>query len=220
MSLPEPYYHDPVAGITIYNCDCRDILPYLPKVDLVLTDPPYGIGTAWSANHTGGFINREVGAELRKWDSFAPIELIAELPSLGKYAIIWGSNYFGLPPHSRFLIWDKCLRGMHFAEAEIAWTNFDFGTSRVLTFGIKGSEIFGTNSERKHPTQKPLKVMSWCLSFFPDAETILDPFMGSGTTLVAAKLLGKKCIGIEIDEKYCRIAVERLAQGNLFTESK
>lgn len=202
----EPYYNQ--DGIVIWNCDCRDILPYLPKVDLVLTDPPYGLGDRLA----GG--NGEWG----KGFSVAPLwdtetvcgGVVESLPSLGK-SIIWGGNYYGLPPVRGWMAWDKCQEHTagHF---EMAWTNLDIPTR---SFKKSRVEAYGA-MDKKHPTQKPLDLFTWCLSFVPDAQTILDPFMGSGTTLVAAKQLGKKCIGIEIDEEYCRIAVERLAQGNLF----
>jgi DNA modification methylase len=209
-----PYYDQ--DGITIYNADCRDILPLLPRVDLVLTDPPYGIGNAWSENHTGGFMSRQKSAELKKWDTAVPKDAISLAIEKAKEQIIWGGNYLGLKETPRVFVWDKCQQGMHFAEVEVAYVYSIAGTSRLCRLPLKSSEVFGVNSERQHPTQKPIKLMTWCLSFFPDAQTILDPFMGSGTTLVAAKLLGKKAIGIELEEKYCQIAVERLAQGNLF----
>ena len=94
------------------------------------------------------------------------------------------------------------------AGAELAWTNFDMP--------CKAIDLPVGKHDTGHPTQKPLALMRWCLSFVPDATTILDPFMGSGTTLVAAKLEGRRAIGIEISEKYCEIAAERLRQGVLF----
>lgn len=219
--LPKPYYHDPVAGITIYNADCRDILPYLPKVDLVLTDPPYGIGADKPRGNTGRnahILQREYHAT--NWDyEPASLAVLTEAIALATNAIVWGGNYFGLPGSSGWLVWDKQNGTNRYADCELAWTNLK---QAVRRFAYRWHGFLQDpecrKEERFHPTQKPTQVMSWCLSFVPDAETILDPFMGSGTTLVAAKLLGKKCIGIEIDEKYCAIAVERLAQGNLFGE--
>ena len=118
--------------------------------------------------------------------------------------------YFGLPPSRGWLVWDKGQRDFSLADAELAWTNLDAAV-RVMTYA-RGQ----LNAEGKvHPTQKPEPLMSWCLNHVPDAQTVLDPWMGSGTTLVAAKLRGLKAVGIEINEQYCEAAKRRLAQGAL-----
>lgn len=210
-SLPTPYYdHD---GITIYHADCRDILPLLPQVDLVLTDPPYGIGKIFKGSAAGGWKKQRSQQEKRnEWDAVAPqdvVDLICNQFAKSKN-VIWGGNYFNLPASRCWLVWNKPRRNFSLSDAEIAWTNQD---SLVRVFDGPAYE-----REASHPTQKPLKLMTWCIEWSKGAELIIDPFMGSGTTLVAAKLLGKKAIGIEREEKYCRIAVERLAQGNLFSE--
>jgi DNA modification methylase len=185
--------------------DCLEVMPLLGKVDAVVTDPPYGIGS-WSANASGGFVDAAQAQKTKKWDARA-----AELPReiFERPSIVWGGNYFNLPKSPKVLIWDKQQKGMHFAEAEIAWTNFDKGTTRIFSYGVKGSDIHGPG-KRQHPTQKPVALMEWCLGFLPDAKTILDPFMGSGTTLVACAKLGRKGIGIELDPDYFDIAVERV----------
>lgn len=210
MSLPTPYYDK--DGIVIYNCDCRDILPYLPKVDLVLTDPPYGIG---ADTHQGPQVHGWKQYPRGGWDKSPPApETISAIVAKGEKSIVWGGNFFeSLPTSAGWLIWNKVQRNFSMGEAELAWTNF---LNSMRVFDLSRAECISDG--KSHPTQKSLKLLTWCISFVPDAETILDPFMGSGTTLVAAKQLGKKCIGIEIDEKYCAIAVERLAQGNLFGE--
>jgi len=205
----KPYYHDEESGITIYNADCREILPYLPKVDLVLTDPPYGLGELWQGG--GGGEKSSWGfkpSEAMAWDMIAP-EWVAELPALAEEAIIWGGNYFVLPPSRRWLIWDKKQPDTWTTgQAEMAWTNLD-GTVRVFRYAQ--CEL-ANDEDKKHPTQKPLKLIQWCLKWSKTTGLILDPFMGSGTTLVAAKNLGRRAIGIEIEPKYCEIAVQRLAQ--------
>lgn len=198
--LPKPYYDDG-KGIVIYCGDCREILPLLEPVDLVLTDPPYGIGHKMQGGTWGA---KEKYADFREWD-IAPdalcIDLILESSEL---QIIWGGNYFALPGSRCWLVWDKTNAVPTMADVELAWTNLDKPAKRLaLPVGV---HEFG------HPTQKPLKLMSWCLTHAPKAQTILDPFMGSGTTLVAAKNLGRRCIGIELEERYCEIAVNRLAQ--------
>lgn len=127
---------------------------------------------------------------------------------MGKMRLCGGGNYFNLPGHQRFLIWDK-VQPEDFSSAmcEYAWTSL-IGPAKLFRRRVVGYC-------KEHPTQKPLELMHWCLNFVPNAQTILDPFMGSGTTLRAAKDLGRKAIGIEIEEKYCEIAVKRLAQGVL-----
>ncbi len=204
-----PYYDS--AGITIYHGDCREVLPTLEQADLVLTDPPYGIASFW----TGGFSARHGWAkagqekEVRNsWDGIAPdaqtIQLCLEA---GKNAIVWGGNYFDLPVSRGWLVWNKPERNFTLAEAELAWTTRDM-VIRVL-------DLPRHERMRRHPTQKPLALFKWCLSFFPDARTVLDPFMGSGTTLRAAKDASLKAVGIEVNEAYCEIAARRMEQ-NVF----
>ena len=198
-----------IGNAVLYLGDCLEILPTLPKVDAVVTDPPYGIGfgkthTKWSANR---------GVVLGDWDTEAPD--VSFLADFAPDVIIWGGERFGLPIRRRWLSWVKPDAPPTFASLELAWTNKD-APARHLVHSISA-----TNAERiGHPTQKPERVMCWCLSFIPNAETILDPFMGSGTTGVACANLGREFIGIEIEEKYFDIACERIAaayaQGRLF----
>lgn len=192
----KPYYED--SAVKIYLGDCREILPQLGPVDLVLTDPPYGVGIA-----ANPFRQR---FKPSAWDNEpCAAELLTMARRGANQAIIWGGNYFDLPPTQRFLVWDK-VQPEDFSSAmcELAWTNLA-GPAKLFRRCV--TEYF-----KEHPTEKPLDLMTWCLSFAPTAETILDPFMGSGTTLRAAKDLGRKAIGIEIEEKYCEIAAKRMAQ--------
>ena len=203
----KPYYEDKIAGIVIYHGDCREILPQLPKVDLVLTDPPYGIGKDGQKLSTGGHGGRKA-YDFLGWDVCRPDKETFDLIlNAGETQIIWGGNYFAdlLPPKGKWFVWDKGQR-INQSDGELAWTSFD-GALRICTFNRV--ELMLDNAE--HPTQKPLKLITWCIQQ-TEAQTILDPFMGSGTTLVAAKILGRKAIGIEIEEKYCEIAVKRLNQ--------
>lgn len=196
VSRMTPYYER--DGIVIYHGDCREILPALDPVDLVLTDPPYGIGLA-----ANPFRQRFEAAE---WDG-EPVDgdLLRCVIEKGRDAIVWGGNYFGLPAHQRFLVWDK-VQPEDFSSAmcEQAWTTLD-GPAKMFRRHV-------VSYEKWHPTQKPVELMRWCIGLAPEPATILDPFMGSGTTLRAAKDLGRKAIGIEIEERYCEIAVKRLAQ--------
>jgi len=204
-----------IGNATLYCGDCMDILPTLGKVDAVVTDPPYGIGAG-----TGiGKVTKE-GSDFRdctQWDDEAPD--LAWLVSLGVPAIVWGGNYFDLPSSKCFLIWDKMQpEQFSLAMAEMAWTNID---SPAKIFRWKSMSING-GKPKAHPTQKPDRLMRWCLGFLPDAETILDPFMGSGTTGVACAKLGRKFIGIELEPKYfdiaCRRIEEAYAQPDMFAE--
>ena len=197
-----PYYEH--GGITIYHGDCRDVLPNLPIADLVLTDAPYGIASIWKGGHGHGWGNARAQSGTRNaWDIEPPSsDTIDAVIAHGKMAILWGGNYFVLPPSRGWLVWTKPERGFSLAEAELAWTNRD---NVIRVFDGPRSDI-----GREHPTQKPLCLMIWCLQF--QAGTVIDPFMGSGTTLVAAKTQGRMATGIEREERYCEIAAKRLAQ--------
>lgn len=213
----EPYYQK--DGITIYNADCREVLPLLGMFDLLLTDPPYGIGEAAGKNKSRGKLAKAKDYGNSDWDDAPPSEdLINLICDHSEKQVLWGGNYFnGLYPSSCWLVWDKDNTG-DFADCELAWTSLQKAV-RKFKWRWNGmlQEKGGKDKEhRVHPTQKPLALMRWCLSLVPDAETVLDPFMGSGTTLVAAKMEGRQAVGIEINEKYCEAAVNRLAQGVLF----
>jgi DNA modification methylase len=209
-ALPfEPYYDR--DGITIYNADCRKVLPFLDRFDLLLTDPPYGIGFAAQPTR----YQRINGLTKQGWDSEPPQVTIDQTLRQCDNAIIWGGNYFDLQPTRGWLIWSKTGNAPSMADAELAWTSRDMNT-RVFHKSVKSASLEKNLKGAPHPTQKPLALMQWCLGFFTDAETVLDPFMGSGTTLVAAKLEGRRAVGIEISEKYCEAAANRLSQGTLF----
>ena len=211
--VPQPFYD--VDGITIYCGDNRQILPMLDDADLLCTDPPYGIG----ADNRKRILSRGKLAAPKdygesNWDSQPPDEWLMHLcRAKTRNQIIWGGNYFGLPASSCWLVWDKLNGENDFADCELAWTNLPKAVRRIVH--LWNGMLRKDGEERYHPTQKPLDVMSWCLRQVPDAKTVLDPWMGSGTTLVAAKLMGLRAIGIEANETYCKTAVARLAQGVL-----
>lgn len=217
----EPYYSE--DGITIYHGDCAEIAPQLGRFDLLCTDPPYGIGEA-RANHRNrnrpGIKSADYYSQGRvDWDDAPPSdELLSMLLSLARWRCIFGGNYFALPPSSAWLVWDKEKRaGIDFAHGELAWTNYGraLQIKRHLWSGYWQADM-AHKEERVHPTQKPLAIMSWAISLCPERPTsVLDPFMGSGTTLVACKNLGIRAVGIEREERYCRDAVRRLAQQTL-----
>jgi len=211
----KPYYEH--AGITIYHGDCREVLPELAMADLVLTDPPYGINAANEMSACAGTQSVGQFAPRRTYDSgdwdLEPPDAatMAAIIARAKHSIIWGGNYFGLPRARGWLVWDKCNGATTFADGELAWTNLDIPV-RIRRHLWSGAFRKGHEERGPHPTQKPLELMAWCLGFDLDAKTILDPFMGSGTALVAAKQLGRRAIGIEIEERYCEIAAKRLSQ--------
>lgn len=208
----KPYYQD--DHTTIYNGDCREILPELPKVDLVLTDPPYGINAGNQTMGKGGGIADKIDYGVNDWDkAIVPFGIITAVIGKSKNAIIFGGNYYPMKPSQKWLVWDKNNGSNDFADCELAWTNlkgsvrkFEFTWNGMIQENMKNKEI------RQHPTQKPVPLMKWCIEQAGEPQTILDPFMGSGTTLRAAKDLNRKAIGIELEEKYCEIAAERLRQ--------
>lgn len=207
----KPYYQDDY--VTLYHGDCRDILPHLEPVDLVLTDPPYGIGEAAGANKSRNkmAVAKDYGDD--DWDNEPiPQDLINQL--INQPAVIFGGNYYAMPPSSCWLVWDKHITG-DFADCELAWTNLP-GAVRKIDYLWNGC-MKKRPEQRWHPTQKPLDVMKWCIT---QADTklkktiasILDPFAGAGTTLRAAKDMNRKSIGIEREQKYCDVIVKRLRQ--------
>jgi site-specific DNA-methyltransferase (adenine-specific) len=199
-----PYYQD--EAVCIYHGDCKDVLAagVLPKTDLLLTDPPYGLGRRMSGGTWG---REERYGDMWQWDVVPESKLLLDLIQCARHAIVWGGNYYALPPSRCWLSWSKRNAVATMADCELAWTNFD-KPSREWR-GNVGVHTTG------HPTQKPEALMNWCINQAPDGCNVLDPFMGSGTTLVAAKRLGRKAIGIERERKYCDLAIERLAQGAL-----
>ena len=211
----EPYYKDDM--VTLYCGKCESILPQLEvRVDLLLTDPPYGIGAAdYKRRRTqyGKSLAKCKDYGLEEWDTKAPERWVLDmLQAHSQNQIVWGGNYFELGASSCWLVWDKDNGDNGYADCELAWTSFE---SAVRYFKWKWHGMLQQDMSKKevrvHPTQKPLALMKWCIDKYSErGELILDPFAGSGTTLVAAKLLGRKSIGIEMSEKYCKIIVDRL----------
>jgi DNA modification methylase len=212
----KPYYQD--DSVTIYHGDCAQIMPELGQFDLLLTDPPYGIGLAKGMGGGGidGFgrgIKRSPKKYEGKWDDCAPdAHLINLCLKTAQLHIVWGGNYMAsmLPQQSKWLVWDKEQTMPTYSDAELAWTTLK-GNS-VKMFRQNGSGLMAVEKERFHPTQKPLRLMMWCIGICGDVHTILDPFAGSGTTGRAAKDLGRKAVLIEREERYCEIAANRMRQ--------
>jgi DNA modification methylase len=211
----KPYYQD--KWVTIYHGDCREILPSLNvKVDLVLTDPPYGLKQDSFRVKNREKLAKTIDYGDFNWDILLDTGTIAQVIAAAKWQIVFGGNYYALPSDVCWLIWDKDNSG-DFADCEMAWTNLP-GAIRKITWrwnGMLRDKIYDED-KRVHPTQKPIAVMKWAIT---QADTkvgqvnnILDPLMGSGTSLLAAKFLNRYSIGIEIEEKYCEIAARRCSQ--------
>jgi len=205
-----------IREVTIGNCrliqgDCLAVMPLLGKVDAVLTDPPYGIGIDGQKDtKKRSFKNSErKGYEFKGWDVSPPnSEVFDCIFRISQEQIIWGGNYFQdkITKVGRgWLVWDKGQRGLTMSDGELAYSSVSC-PMRVFTKNRGAIIIDGA----QHPTQKPVGVMEWCLGFLPDAQTILDPFAGSGTTGVACVNLGRKFIGIEKDPDYFEIMCRRI----------
>lgn len=213
----QPYYDH--AGIQIYHADCRDILPHLPKVDLVLTDPPYGIN---HNSHGQIFtnakpINGDESMELALWLLNAVIEtpIAMFFSPYRPLSVAWRN----------VLCWSKGVQVGGGGDIETCWKR-DFELIGIkgngVLWGTRDSAVLQFNGllKNEHFCEKPIGLMKYLIRKlttnetdpFEPQKTILDPFMGSGTTLRAAKDLGRRAIGIEIEEKYCEIAARRLSQ--------
>lgn len=216
----KPYYE--AGGVTIYHGDCRAIMPGL-TFDAVVSDPPYGMNADTDSRRFSGGYFGESGRAIRRgtgraWDAivgddapFDPSEFL-DAP----HVVLWGMHHFAQRlPVGTVLVWIKRadeLFGTFLSDAELAWRKGGHGVychRKQFPPPSRGAEAFGKPA---HPTQKPLSLMRWSIerSGAPSSAVILDPFMGSGTTLVAAKELGRRAIGIEIEERYCEIAAKRL----------
>ena len=201
-----------IGDCTLYLGDCLRVMPFLEGVDAVVTDPPYGIGEAAGKNKSRGKLaaSKDYGSD--DWDN-KPISdaRLSFLREIAPIQIIFGGNYYDLPPTSCWLIWDKKNGASDFADCELAWTNLPKAV-RNIEFMWNGMLRQNGEARGDHPTQKPVEVMRWCLSHIPDAKTICDPFMGSGTTGVACARDGRRFIGIERERKYFDIACKRIEE--------
>ena len=217
-----------IGDCRLYQGDCLEIMPYLPKFDAVVTDPPYGIDRA-NGFGSGGFGKNGAKRKCVKkhsgnWDKERVSDVVINIIlDLSDNAIIWGAQFYAnyLPVNGKWLLWDKLQTMPSFGDGEIAWTNLNGTALKKISLSING--VIAKGETGKHPTQKPLELMKWCIGHLPDtSQTILDPFMGSGTTGVACVKLGRKFTGIELDPRYFDIACKRIEeaykQPDLFIE--
>lgn len=211
-----------IGAATLYLGDCNEILPNIPRADATITDPPFGIKQDKGFDGFGGFgppiARRQYEGD---WDSARPEKPAFELIlNSAPFCIIWGGQYFAdmLPAQGKWLWWDKCQTMPTFGDGELAWTNLKGVAPKKFVYSNNG--LMAKEKGREHPTQKPIQLMKWCIGFVPQAETILDCYLGSGSTGVAAVEMNRKFIGIERDERYFDIACRRIEdaqrQGQLF----
>ena len=198
-----------MSNIQLMLGDCLELMKALPagSVDAVITDPPYGLGAKMQGG-TWGAKNKA----MMQWDAEARDEFVTPLLKVAPIVVIWGGNYYELPPSRGWLSWYKPDAPPTMGHFELAWTNID-RTAQQIRYSIAA-----TNPERSgHPTQKPIAVMKWCMDKVgvPVGATVLDPFMGSGTTGVACVQTGRNFIGIELDPSYYAIAQRRIAEAQM-----
>lgn len=214
LLVSPPFYTD--EYVTIYNCDSLTAMVALrPSHDknIVITDPPYGIGAYNTGTMGGGVLAKQSRFDKTDWDNEKLPPIYFEMMKyISREQIIFGGNYYDLGGTKSYIVWDKDNGDNYFADCELAWTSFDKAVRKIKH---KWQGMLQQNMKEKeqkfHPTQKPLAVMSWIIeNYTTPADIIVDPFMGSGTTLAAAKSLGRKAIGMEINKAYCEIAVKRL----------
>jgi site-specific DNA-methyltransferase (adenine-specific) len=193
-----------IGDATLYLGDCMDILPTLDRVDAVITDPPYGLGDRMKG---GTWAEKQEFKDMVVWDTAPPsIENLLNIASKAKICVFWGGNYYGLPASRCWLVWDKQNAVPTMSDCEIAWTNLDANTKR---FSHPVGRVLNG-----HPSEKPLRLMEWTIQTVKASGVILDPYMGSGTTGVAAIQMGRKFIGIEREPKYFDIACKRIEQAS------
>lgn len=196
-----------IGDCRLILADCREVLPTLPKVDAVLTDPPYGIGFAAQPTR----YQRANGMKAQTWDDQRPQDVVDQIVAAHERVIIWGGNYFDLRPTRGWLIWTKTGNAPSMADLEMAWTSMDMN-SRRFEKSVASASREKDLQNGAHPSQKPLALMEWCLGFVPGPGAVLDPFMGSGTTGVACVNLNRAFIGIEREPAYFDIACRRIEE--------
>jgi DNA modification methylase len=209
--------------ITLKQGDCLELMKELldKSVDCLITDPPYGKRWTRGINGVGLLKEKNENPNNLKWDKERPKkDYFNEILRIGKNSIIWGGNYFTdyLFPSNCWIVWDKDhtanqQRQMPYADCELAWTSFNM-VVRKFTLRVQGF-ISDSEDKRVHPTQKPTELMRWVIqNYTKEGDTILDPFMGSGTTGVACKQLGRNFIGYELDPEYFEMAKRRIEETN------
>jgi len=208
-----------IGDATLYLGDCKDILPDLEKVDAVVTDPPFGVGNFVQITGIKRGKGKNKGEKVEWNDSPPDKEIFKLIKEKSNHRIIWGANFFNcFEKNGGAIVWDKQQFMPNFSKADIASCSHLQKTEMIR---IKWpNSTFQHKPETDHPCERPVALYEWCIKYLPNPNTILDPFMGSGTTGVAALNLGRKFIGIEKEPEYFEIACKRISdaesQGNLF----
>lgn len=205
----KPYYKDDLT--TIFNGNSEEIIETLNKVDLVLTDPPYGLNESWSRNYHGSNGKTKLWGDVPEWDKTI-ISYMDKIIDKGTNAIIWGANNYKCDPAKGWIVWDKMQQKSGSADCELAWMNLDvsskvFRMSRIDAY--KNKAVF----PKRHPNEKPIQLGLFCLKLASSIETMLDPFMGVGSFLIAARKLKIRSVGIDMNLDYCKEAVQRITKG-------
>jgi DNA modification methylase len=199
--------------IVLFNADCRDVLPFVTGIDAVITDPPYGIGMDRGMGGGGwdstGKYRRKPRQYAGGWDKEAPSgETIDAVIGAAPVAVVWGGNYLPLGRGGKWLVWNKEQVMPTYSDAELAWTNAEGVSVKLYTLHCNKARI----EMGLHPTQKPVELMAWSMEQAKVAEgaTVLDPFMGSGTTGIACIRTGRRFVGVEKDPAHFATVVERI----------
>ena len=209
LACPAARRVEVIGAHVLYLGDSAEIIPALGRFDALVTDPPYGIKAAGGTGVRAGKKSAIAFADTG-WDDCTADDLVAAAQAIAKHHIIWGGNYYHLPPNACWLVWDKLNGATSFADVELAWTNLP-GAARKIDHMWNGWHKRG-GEKRLHPTQKPVRVMEWCVDRLPkDAASVFDPFMGSGTTAVAAVNTGRHYVGYDTDADYAALAEKRIA---------
>lgn len=198
-----------IGSATLIHADCRDVLPLESITDgyALVTDPPYGNGFAAQPTRYQRANNMKPAA----WDHLT-CQMAVDLARLSAWeCVIWGGNYYQLPPSRGWLIWAKTGNAPSMADCEMAWTDIDMN-ARIFNKSVKSASLEKDLQREPHPTQKPIALMEWSIGFCQPERMIIDPFMGTGTTGVACANLRRPFIGIEIERAYFDIACTRIDQ--------
>lgn len=204
-----------IGNAELWHGDCREVLPLLPRFAAVVTDPPYGLGDLLNWNPGNGSRWQKNYTQSGEWDRETVVDGVEVAIFKADKAVVWGGQFYPLQPARCLLTWNKIIRNWSSSEVEHAWTNLD---KPNRAFDYSHGQL-ATEGKHYHPTQKPVPLMAWCIDQAGLPATVLDPFMGSGSTGVACAQLGLAFTGIERERRYFDIACERIsraqAQGTL-----
>jgi site-specific DNA-methyltransferase (adenine-specific) len=182
------------------------------KADMVYTDPPYGVDIGNQSQGKGGGVAKKIDYGKNDWDKNIPYPFLDIIKKMDSTKILWGANYYAekLMPMASWLVWDKDNGASDFADCELAWVNTN-KAARIFKWRWAGmlQEDMKNKEKRVHPTQKPIALAEWCFKNYGEPKTVLDLFLGSGSTLIACEKTGRYCRGMELDEHYMSVIIKR-----------